>query len=179
MKEILLFSGSNNPQSINQQLIGAIAGRLAGTNNTVIDLMDYDMPVYSVAVQNARGVPAAVLQLKQQIDAAGLLIISVPEHNGLMPAFFKNILDWLSRAGPDYRVFYSKPVILLSAAPGAGGAGALQHTETVLNRLGARVKAKIVVNRFFSKTHSVENKLRLADDAVLNEIQKIITTINS
>ena len=179
MKNVLFFAGSNNPQSINQKLITAITVLLVETKNTVIDLKAYDMPMYSIGIQNASGAPKLAFQLKQVIDETDYLIISVPEYNGSMPSFFKNILDWLSRSGPDYKVFNNKPVILLSASPGGGGSSVLAHTETVLSRLGAIVKGKIIINNFFKRTISLENKLHIMDETILNEIQEIIRIMNS
>src|SRR4051812_16465708 len=109
MKNITLFSGSNNPQSINQKLVVIISEMISTKNNKIIDLKEYDMPMYSIAVQNTTGVPMQTLQLKQVLDSADLLIISVPEYNGSMPSFFKNILDWLSRSATDYKVLNNKP----------------------------------------------------------------------
>ncbi len=175
----LLFAGSNNPQSINQKLVIAISELLTKTKNTIIDLKAYDMPMYSIAIQNTEGAPKQALQLKQLINETDLIVISVPEYNGSMPAFFKNILDWLSRSGSDYKVFNNKSIILLSASPGGGGASSVAHTETVLTRLGAIVKGKVVVNNFFKRTGMIENRLRITDEAILKEIEQIITTINN
>jgi chromate reductase, NAD(P)H dehydrogenase (quinone) len=136
------------------------------------------MPIYSMAIQKTEGPPIQALQLKGIIAQADLLIIAVPEHNGSIPSFFKNILDWLSRSGEDYRAFHNKAVILLSASPGGGGESVLAHTETVLNRLGAIVKAKIAVSNFFSKIIVVENGLQITDNTILNQIQDVIKNDN-
>jgi hypothetical protein len=54
----------------------------------------------------------------------------------------------------------------------------LAHTETVLNRLGAIVKAKIAVSNFFSKIIVVENGLQITDNTILNQIQDVIKNDN-
>jgi NAD(P)H-dependent FMN reductase len=52
MKKILAFSGSNSSVSINQRLVKAAAKLVAGID--VIDLRDYDAPIYSQDIEKGR-----------------------------------------------------------------------------------------------------------------------------
>lgn len=172
MKNILLFAGSNSAKFINQNLLVAIADLIKKANATVINLRDFPMPMYAAELQHTEGIPVTVTELKKQIDDADALVISVPEHNGSIPAFFKNVLDWLSRAEHNYKVLHNKPVFLLSASPGGGGATSIIHTESILKRLGATVNGKIVVSNFYQRLHFAEGKMQIKDEIILFEITK-------
>ena len=76
-------------------------------------------------------------------------MIASPEHNGMMPAFFKNMMDWLSRAGG--KIFQEKPVLLMSTSPGPrGGQTNLQNMKNVFPYWGATaVFADFSVGSFF------------------------------
>ena len=134
MKKILAFSGSNNNQSINQNLIHMTASKVTKHTVTVIDLNNYPMPIYSIEIE-AQGIPEAVKQLRQVMLEHDALIIASPEHNGSMPAFLKNVIDWLSRAAQPGQPFFGetkKPVLLLSTSSGAGGGATNLNTMATL-----------------------------------------------
>lgn len=119
MEKILAFAGSNHRQSINHQLVLAAAARLQGKQVTILNLVDFPLPIYSEDLQLEQGIPKKAVDLYQLFAEADGFIIAVPEHNGLMPAFFKNIIDWLSRI--DRIIFYQKPVMLMSTSDGSNG----------------------------------------------------------
>lgn len=59
--------------------------------------------------------PQPVVQLREAIRAAdGLLIVS-PEHNGLVPAVTKNVIEWASRP-PEDSVLDGKPAAVIGAS---------------------------------------------------------------
>ncbi|MGB1102264.1 MAG: NADPH-dependent FMN reductase [Crocinitomicaceae bacterium] len=117
MSKILAFSGSNSSTSINQSLIRYVSG-LAGAE--VVNLRDYNFPMFGEDLEKSDGIPADITTLQNKILAVDAVIISTPEHNGHLPAFFKNILDWLSRTGVKY--LEGKLVLVLSTSNGGGGA---------------------------------------------------------
>ena len=64
-----------------------------------------------------------------------------------MPAFFKNILDWLSRTGVKY--LEGKTVIVASVSPGnGGGKNAGDYVQKIIGYAGANVVGRFVVPRF-------------------------------
>jgi NAD(P)H-dependent FMN reductase len=74
------------------------------------------------------------------IQKADGLFISVNEHNGALSAYFKNLLDWLSRL--DRRFLADKRLLLMATSGGKRGAlGALGQAEQLLARFGAEVTA--------------------------------------
>lgn len=50
MKKILVFSGSNSSKSVNQK-VAIYAASLTELETTVIDLRDYDLPMYGVDME--------------------------------------------------------------------------------------------------------------------------------
>lgn len=118
--KILAFAGSNSRESINKQLAEYAAKQFEDAEVEVLDLNDYEMPIFSVDREIHEGIPALALRFAEKIDAAELLIIALAEHNSSYSVAFKNIFDWISRI-KDRKHFGEKPVFLLATAPGPGG----------------------------------------------------------
>lgn len=159
MKKIIAFSGSNSSQSINHDLITYVSSQLEGVK--VIRLTDFDIPMYGIDLEKSAGIPAGVRNLMALLTEADAVIISTPEHNGLMPAFFKSILDWLSRTGVKYLA--EKPTLVLSTSPGNGaGKNAAFFVEKILGYAGANVIGRFNMPRFGdnfdSTTKEIVNK---------------------
>lgn len=163
MDKILLFAGSNHNKSINHLFLELVAGLLSGQDHVLIRLTDLSFPIYSIQ-EEALGIPADAIALKKLIDDHTVLVISVPEHNGSYTAYFKNILDWLSRIDKAYRVLADKKVILFSVSPGGGGDGTLRHTRDVLLRMGASVMDALSIKQFYKVVRSHNGPLQLNDD---------------
>ena len=138
MKRILAFAGSNSKESINHQLVKAIATEVDGIETKLIRLTEYDIPMYNIDLENNEGIPVDVQLLKNEISKSQGLILSVNEHNGSVSAFCKNVLDWLSRADRNY--LEGKKILIASTSPGARGAKtALEYAKTSLPRVGGDV----------------------------------------
>ena len=171
MKKILAFAGSKSSTSINQQFITHIANRINGHEIKIIKLLDYDIPMFSVDKQNNNGFPLDIQVLKNLIDEHDALMISVNEHNGTISAFFKNILDWLSRL--DRNFLANKKILLVSTSPGArGAASSLEYTKGILPRFGGQI---IDSFSFPSFNDNFENDI--VQNEVLNMgIEDVLTT---
>lgn len=129
--KILAFAASNSRNSVNRKLAthAAELARARGAEIEMIDLNDYEMPIYSIDRELEGGIPSAAHDFLAEIGEADALIISFAEHNGNYSAAFKNIFDWASRVRMD--VYQGKDMLLLATSPGAGGG---QH---VLNIAGS------------------------------------------
>ena len=79
---------------------------------------DLRLPLYDGDLE-ARGMPAEVTRLCDQIRAADAVVISTPEYNKAPSGVLKNALDWVSRPRPAPLV--GKPVAVLSATAGLAG----------------------------------------------------------
>ena len=118
--KILAFAGSNSTTSINKELVKYAATQLSTHEVKVIDLNDYEMPIYSQERQ-ANGFPQQAIDFHKEIKDADGLVISLAEHNGNFSVALKNILDWVSRIEMPY--LKDKKILLLATSPGGYGGG--------------------------------------------------------
>jgi NAD(P)H-dependent FMN reductase len=161
MKKILAFAGSNSSTSINHSFVEHVASGIEGNQVEVIRLTDFPLPLFSVDLEKDQGYPEQLGQLLAKIKAANGLIISVNEHNGTVSAFFKNVLDWLSRL--EYKFLQNKQVLLLSASPGRrGGLSANEYTTKVLPRFNGEVVASFTFPSF-------DENFSLESNSIINE----------
>lgn len=171
MKKILAFAGSNSSTSINHALVENIASKLDDSEVTVIKLDNYELPIYGEDLEKDQGFPEPLERLLQEVKAADGLIISVNEHNGSVSAFFKNVLDWLSRI--EYKFLAEKKVLLMSASPGKRGAlSAYEYTKGVLPRYGAEVMDGVNFPSF-PQNYSEEEK-KITNDGLESDISNAI-----
>ena len=142
--QLLIFAGSTRQQSFNRKLAHATAAiaRDAGASVTVLELSDFDIPLYNADLE-AEGTPADVVRLKQALFDHSAWIICSPEYNGSYPALLKNAIDWASSPVAGDPVwsdgtlpFRGKVVGMASASPGAlGGLRGQAHLAPLLLNL--------------------------------------------
>ncbi|MEP0357433.1 NAD(P)H-dependent oxidoreductase [Paraglaciecola sp.] len=120
--KILAFAASNSRKSINKSLV-SYSSTLVEAHVEILDINDYTMPIYGEDLEKEQGIPEAASQFLDKISQADALLISFAEHNGNYTVAFKNLFDWASRKRMD--VYQSKPVVMLSASPGASGASSV------------------------------------------------------
>jgi len=148
---ILAFGTSNNRQSINRSLARYAAHLLTDSQSNVnvemLDIHDYEMPLFSAEREQALGQPLQALAFRQKIADADALVVSFAEHNGSYTAAYKNLFDWATRIDRD--VFQNKPSVYLSASPGPGGAANMLATAIgSASYFGGNVIASVSVPRF-------------------------------
>ncbi len=142
---VLAICGSTRTNSYNRRLLRLVAdaARSAGATVDEVDLRAHAIPFYDGDLEEATGLPVEARWLREQIEASDALLLATPEYNGSLPAVLKNAIDWVSRpigGGRPGGSFRGRPVLVMSASPGAsGGAGALAHLDTLMRRLGANV----------------------------------------
>jgi len=132
--KILVLSGSLRKASFNTRLGKAIAKR--APEGVQIDVATcHGIPLYDGDVEEAEGVPQAVVALRDQIKSVDALILLTPEYNGGMPGVFKNTLDWLTRPGSEINAtFKNLPTGLCGATPGGLGTTLAQSGSLVVLR---------------------------------------------
>ena len=149
MKNIIAFSGSNSPTSINNQLLKAVSKLISNVQIHIVDLARFDIPIYNPKIES-EGLPLAVKELYEEFVSADGFVIASPEHNGLPSALLKNTFDWLSRI--DQEFLGAKPVLLMGTSPGGnGGASHLDILLGLLPRWGG------VANGYFALSSFYEN----------------------
>ncbi|MEG1022396.1 MAG: NAD(P)H-dependent oxidoreductase [Myroides sp.] len=172
---MLVFVGSNSSKSINEQLTKLVLKELNVTH-TFIDLKTLDIPLFSEDLEREIKSPKGIVSLKDQIEAFEHIFITTNEHNGNLSAFFKNIVDWLSRA--DKSFLQGKKVFILSTSNGKrGGLGANESLQKMIERFGCEVYESYAFSSFsenFNKeTQQITNKDFLQEiDNKLNRILK-------
>jgi len=152
MSKIIAFSGSNSSTSINEQLIQYVSSIKEGVE--VIDLKDFEPPMYSSDLEGEVGTHQKIKDLVTKLSEVDGVILSTPEHNSMPPAFFKNILDWLSRTGATYldgkKYLQYKKAIVMSSGPGGGGAkGAQALVQKMIGYAGAEVVGNFSLPSFY------------------------------
>lgn len=112
---LLCISGSLRKASTNRLLLAEAALHYGGDHEDA----DLHLPLYDGDLEDAEGVPPAVLALRDQIAAAEAVVISGPEYNQSLSGVLKNALDWVSRT--EDNPWLNKPVAIMSAAAGRSG----------------------------------------------------------
>lgn len=139
--KILIFGASNSKESINKKFVTSISKyyKESDDEKQIIDLNDYEMPIYSKHYEVEHGIPQQALDFANKIDWADLILISFAENNGNYNACYKNIIDWVSRI-PNRKPYQNKAVFLLATSPGSrGGQTVLQIAADRMPFDGAEV----------------------------------------
>jgi len=146
--KVLAFAASSSKKSINRQLVSYAAGLLKDAQIEVLDLNDYELPLFSVDKEAEIGQPALAKKFLSKIAASDAVIISFAEHNGSYTAAYKNLFDWSSRINA--KVFQNRPMVLLATSPGAGGAGSVLAAATASAPFfDGDVKASLSIPSFY------------------------------
>lgn len=152
MINIIAFGASTSSSSMNRQLAAFAASQFNNATTEILDLNDYEMPLYSSDRERAHGVPEAAKQFYQKLQSADLILVSLAEHNGTYTAAFKNIFDWVSRH--EANLFGGKPVILLSTSPGPrAGAGVMEAARVRFPIHGANIVGHFSLPKFSENFH--------------------------
>ena len=81
MRKVLAFAGSTSSTSINKQLATFAAENLDNTSFNIIDLRDFEMPIYSED-EEKNGFSESTKKFSALLDAYDGFILSLAEHNG-------------------------------------------------------------------------------------------------
>ncbi|MEM9562843.1 MAG: NAD(P)H-dependent oxidoreductase [Actinomycetota bacterium] len=153
---LLAFAASSSRNSINRRLIGYATGLITdelgpaadlGVDVEILDLRDYEMPIYSIDREHEGGIPQQAKDFFERIGAADGLLLSLAEHNGLFTVAYKNVFDWASRI--DMCVYQNTPTAMLAASPGrGGGTNVLRVATASAPFFGAEVTGQLSVPSF-------------------------------
>ncbi|THK42124.1 NAD(P)H-dependent oxidoreductase [Methylophaga sp. SB9B] len=146
--KVIAFAASSSKQSINKQLVTYAASLIDNADVEVLDLNDYELPLFSVDIEKDLGQPALAQAFLDKLGSADALVISFAEHNGNYSAAWKNLFDWCTRI--DQKIFQKKPTILLSTSPGErGGATVMDIAVSSLPRFAAEIKGSMSLPSFY------------------------------
>jgi NAD(P)H-dependent FMN reductase len=163
-RKVIAFGASSSRHSINRQLVSYASGLLENAEVEILDLNDYELPLFSVDREEELGQPEAARAFLQKIADCDGIIVSFAEHNGAYSSAYKNLYDWVSRIEP--RVYQDKPMVLLSTSPGArGGKSVLELALAQIPRFGGEIRGSVSVPLFTENFDSAAGVVSNADIA--------------
>ncbi|WP_353778445.1 NAD(P)H-dependent oxidoreductase [Winogradskyella sp. 3972H.M.0a.05] len=173
MKKILAFAGSNSKTSINKQLAIYAASLVEDSEVTVLDLNDFELPLYGIDYEMEHGIPKAAEELLDHIKTSDGIVLSLAEHNGAYATVFKNIFDWMSRI--DNKLWSNVPMLLMATSPGGrGGATVLEIAEGRFKYMGGNIIAVFSLPSFganFSEGKIINEELDSGLKQAVMELQ--------
>lgn len=173
MKKIIAFGASNSKNSINKKLATYTANLFENCEVEILDLNDYEMPLFSVDREKENGIHNLAHDFYAKIGSADFIIISFAEYNGNYTSAFKNLLDWTSRINA--KTFQQKPMLLLATSPGArGGSSALDSATNRFPFQGGDVKGSFSLPTFYENFDEVNG---IINPDLKQELNKIIASI--
>jgi len=171
--KLLAFAASSSRQSINKKVATYAAVLVENAQTEILDLNDYEIPIFSEDKEKALGQPALAINFLLKIGNSDAVIISFAEHNGAYTAAYKNLFDWCSRINRD--VFQGKPLVFLSTSPGAGGAAnVLAAASKSAKYFAGDLKATLSIPSFYENFDVESGRIKNSD---IN--RELIKTVNS
>ena len=183
-KKIIVFGASNSKQSINKQLAEYTAQQLTGVKTTVLELNNFELPIYSIDLEKESGIPANALRFSQFIKESDAIIISLAEYNGLHTSVFKNLWDWLSRIPMEkpMDIWKNKPMFLLSTSPSKRPtSNVIRVSKELFPHFGANIIADFHLpsfNHYFKGGQIINEEQQLKFKEQLNEFQLHLDGLN-
>jgi chromate reductase len=157
------YAGSLRKASYNKSLLRALV-RLAPPH-IMINVLDLtEIPLFNM--DHEHNPPAPVARMRETIRNADGLIIVSPEHNGIIPAVTKTVIEWASRP-PDDSVLDGKPAAILGGSPGYFGTAKAQlvirqiaTVEGVYFLQDPEVRVAHIHTKFDDKGELIDDELR-------------------
>ena len=166
-KKIVSLGASNSSKSINRILAHYASKELQNVDFELLDLNDYEMPIYSADRENESGIPELAHRFKALILDTDGILISFAEHNGAYSAAYKNIYDWVSRIESD--VWGNKPMFLMATSPGGyGGKSVLAMATARYERANNKPILNFSLPSFYE---NFSNEEGIKDAELLKEFQ--------
>lgn len=176
MKHIIAFAGSNSKDSINKQLVTYTSNIIEGVSVSILDLNDYDLPIYGIDYEQEHGIPDNARKFLNAIKNSDGIILSLAEHNGAYSTAFKNLFDWMSRI--DSKTFLGKPMLLMATSPGGrGGASVLDIAKARFPFHDANIVGVFSLPFFetnFKDDQIIEKDL---DEQLKDEVNKLVNEL--
>lgn len=183
--KILAFAGSNSADSINKKLVTSVSKYYKEADDTieVLDLNDYEMPIFSKEREKEGGIPTLATDFAQKIDEADFVLVSFAENNGNYNAAYKNLTDWVSRI-PNRKIYGGKPVFIMATSNGKrGGQSVLEIAAARLPFDGAELLETFSLPEFdqnFEEGKGVTNVLHRSQlEAKVRKTKRLLAAKNA
>lgn len=172
MKQIITFAGSNSKTSINKQLATYAASLVKGVEVTVLDLNDFELPLYGMDYELSNGIPDNAHKFLEFIKSSDGIVLSLAEHNGTYATVFKNLFDWMSRI--DGKLWSDKPMLLMSTSPGArAGVTGLNIANDRFQYMGGNIVGKFSLPSFGDNFQNGKITNSEFNDELLEEVKQL------
>ncbi|MGQ4002010.1 NAD(P)H-dependent oxidoreductase [Francisellaceae bacterium CB299] len=169
--KVLGFAASNSKNSINAKIIEYVLSKI-DCKTEIINIIDYETSIYSIDSEAENGIPQKIHEFLAKISDSDLIVISHAEHNGNYNVFYKNLIDWCSRARRD--IFQNKKLILLSTSPGKlGGQNVLDIAKNSAKSFAGDICEAIPIPNFYDVF--VDEKIidKSMNDNIFNAFKKL------
>lgn len=174
---LLAVSGSLRDGSYNTALLRAFTAD--APSDLRISLFSLrGLPMYDGDLEE-QGDPATVVEWKEAVRAADVILFATPEYNGGIPGTLKNAIDWASRGD---NPISGKPAAII----GGGGRLATAHAQLMLRHILTYMGCPILprptlfvggVGRAFDEDRLVDEtaigKLKSLGPAIVEWIDKL------
>ena len=174
MKKVIAFAGSNSKNSINKKLASYTANRIKDAKIEVLDLNDFDLPLYGIDYEIDHGIPDNAQKFLDKIAESDGIVLSLAEHNGAYATAFKNVFDWMSRING--KLWSEKPMLLMATSPGArGGATVLEIAKGRFPYMGGNIVADFSLPSF-NQNFSEEG---IKDEVLNTQFNEVVSIFQS
>ena len=170
---IVGIPGSLRRASFNRGLL--VAAQEVAPADVTIEVVDLaPIPFYNADVE-AVGLPEPVVALRERIDGADALLLTVPEYLHSYTPVLKNALDWASRPRP-LSALRQKPVALMGAGGGSGTLRAQLAIRPVLaaDEMYLMPKPELYV---FNAAERFDADGTLTDETVRAAVREIVAAL--
>ena len=172
---VVAFAASTSKTSINKQLVTYATGLLTQANVEVLDLNDFELPLFSEDKEKEIGQPQAAKDFLEKLNGADAVVISFAEHNGSYSAAYKNLFDWASRI--QQKVYLGKKAVLLATSPGGGGAKTvLSAASSSMPHFGAEVLGSYSLPKFYD--HFDGEQKTVSDETLDAQLKTVMATLS-
>ncbi len=172
--KIVAFAATSSRNSINKKLVTYATSLIDGADVEILDINDYEMPLFSVDREAELGHPDEAKAFLAKIGEADALIISFAEHNGTYTAAYKNLFDWMSRV--DRNIFQNKPSVYLATSPGPGAAKNVLATATsAAPHFGAELVGELSIGKFQSVFD--DNAGKITDAEIDSQLRDVLSNL--
>jgi NAD(P)H-dependent FMN reductase len=173
--KILAFAASSSSKSINKILVTYATTLLEKTSTQILDLNDYELPMFSEDKEIEINQPDAAKRFLDKIADSDAIIVSFAEHNGSYSAVYKNLFDWCSRI--QNKVYQNKPMILLSTSIGQGGGNnVLTNAVNSIPYFDGIVKGSFSLPSFHDNFNLELNKI--SNEELDNQLKNVMLKLN-
>ncbi len=190
MIKILAFAGSGRRDSVNKKVVAVAAkgAEEAGAQVTIINLEDFNMPIFNEDLEAEKGMDPGGQAFKELLMSHDGFLISSPEYNSSYSALFKNAIDWASRkieGEKPLQAYKGKVAAIMAASPGGlGGMRVLVTLRMLMENLGTLVlpTQKSVANAFgvFDDAGNItDEKTEIALKNLGKELVETLTKLKS